>query len=104
MDVRSIDSKSMESLLPHRHEEVLKSQQNRLLGIINAVKTGDEDVNKGLPPLHTLLSRLDALQGSQELENSSWHSSPAFDVDIRHGEEQDPFAQDAYVLDLQYYA
>ena len=99
-----MDVKNIGPLLPHRHEEDLKSQQNRLLGIINAVKTGNEDVNKGMPPLHTLLSRLDALQGSQELENFNHHSSPAFDVDIRHGEEFDSFAQDAYVLDLKFYA
>ena len=98
-----MDVKSIGPLLPHRHEADLKSQQNRLLSIINAVKTGNED-DKGLPPLHTLLSRLDALQGSQELEAFDQQSSPAFDVDIRHGEDSSLFAQDAYVLDLGHYA
>ena len=103
MDVKNIDVKSMAPALPHRHEADLKSQQNRLLSIINTVKTGNEDA-KGLPPLHTLLSRLDALQGSQELESFKRQTSPAFDVDIRHGEELLPFAQDAYILDLSHSA
>ncbi|BAL84261.1 hypothetical protein SELR_25530 [Selenomonas ruminantium subsp. lactilytica TAM6421] len=94
-----MDVKNLDVMLPHRHEADLKSQQNRLRSIINAVKTGNEDA-KGLPPLHTLLSKLDALQGSQELESFKRQTSPAFDVDIRHGEELLPFAQDAYILDL----
>ena len=99
-----MDVKNVDLLLPHRHEADLKSQRNRLLSIINVVKTENENASKGLPPLHTLLSQLDALQGSQELESYSRPTSPAFDVDIRREDRFAPYAQDAYFLDLRHYA
>lgn len=87
--------------LPHNHMEELKNQQNHLLSIITMAKTAKEEDLAGLPPLHSLMSRLDAIQGSKELEFFDQESQPAFVVDINSRQEDlIRYGQDAFKVEL----
>lgn len=105
MDVKNVlpqySQYSQQFQLPHRHAEDLNSEQDRIIGVINAVMTANERTAAGLPPLHTLLSRLDAIQGAQELNSFQSDLPPAYDVEINRGQQPDPFADGAFELDLQ---
>ena len=95
-----MDVKNM-PLLPHNHMEELKNQQNHLLSIISMAKTAKEEDLAGLPPLHSLMSRLDAIQGSKELEFFGQESQPAFVVDINsEHKELAAYAQAAFAVEL----
>ena len=95
MDVNAI------SVLPHRRTELLTSQEGRLLGAISAVKSSNQVAAKSLPPLHTLMASLDAVQGAQELETFGRASQPAFVVDVKsEHRELAQYAQGAFSVEL----
>ncbi|MBP3780160.1 MAG: hypothetical protein ILA30_00685 [Selenomonas sp.] len=95
MDVNTL------SVLPHRRTELLTSQENQLLGAISAVKSSNQAAADSLPPLHTLMAGLDAVQGAQELEYFGRASQPAFVVDV-NSEQQElaQYAQGAFQVEL----
>jgi len=89
------------AVLPHNNADVLKSQQGRLLSAITAVKTENQDAASSLPPLHSLMASLDAVQGARELENLGHAPQPAFAVDINsEQQEMDHYAKDAFRVEL----
>ncbi len=89
------------AVLPHNNADVLKSQQGRLLSAITAVKTENQDAASSLPPLHSLMASLDAVQGARELENLGHAPQPAFAVDINsEQQEMDHYAKDAFSVEL----
>ena len=89
------------SVLPHNNFDVLKSQQGRLISAITAVKTENQDAASSLPPLHSLMASLDAVQGARELENLGHAPQPAFAVDINsEQQEMDHYAKDAFSVEL----
>ena len=89
------------SVLPHNNVDVLKSQQGRLISAIAAVKTENQDAASSLPPLHSLMASLDAVQGATELENLGHTPQPAFAVDINsEQQEMDHYAKDAFSVEL----
>ena len=89
------------AVLPHNNADVLKSQQGRLLSAITAVKTENQDAASSLPPLHSLMASLDAVQGATELENLGHAPQPAFAVDINsEQQEMDHYAKDAFSVEL----
>ncbi len=89
------------SVLPHNNVDVLKSQQGRLISAITAVKTENQDAASRLPPLHSLMASLDAVQGATELENLGHAPQPAFAVDINsEQQEMGHYAQDAFSVEL----
>ncbi|MBE6085296.1 MAG: hypothetical protein E7203_07600 [Selenomonas ruminantium] len=89
------------AVLPHNNADVLKSQQGRLLSAITAVKTENQDAASSLPPLHSLMASLDAVQGARELENLGHTPQPAFAVDINsEQQEMDHYAKDAFSVEL----
>lgn len=89
------------AVLPHNNADVLKSQQGRLLSAITAVKTENQDATSSLPPLHSLMASLDAVQGARELENLGHAPQPAFAVDINsEQQEMDHYAKDAFSVEL----
>ena len=89
------------AVLPHNNADVLKSQQGRLLSAITAVKTENQDAASSLPPLHSLMASLDAVQGARELENLGHAPQPAFAVDINsEQQEMAPYAKDAFRVEL----
>ena len=96
MDVNAI------TILPQNRVEELNSQQGRLLSEITAVKTENKNAASGLPPLHSLMANLDAIQGSQELAAlGAASSSPAFVVDINsEHRELAAYAQAAFAVEL----
>lgn len=91
-------------VLPHNNADVLKSQQDRLISAIDAVKTETKKAAHSLPPLHSLLTSLDAVQGARELEKEklSHASQPAFVVDIKRGQKEQlsDYAQGAFAVEL----
>lgn len=88
-------------LLPHKPAEDLTAQQGNLVSAITAVKTENKEAAKSLPPLHTLVTNLDAVQGAKELEALGRAHQPAFAVDI-NGEqrEMERYAKDAFKVEL----
>lgn len=89
------------AVLPHNNADVLKSQQGRLLSAITAVKTENQNAASSLPPLHSLMASLDAVQGARELENLGHAPQPAFAVDINsEQQEMDHYAKDAFRVEL----
>ena len=89
------------AVLPHNNADVLKSQQGRLLSAITAVKTENQNAASSLPPLHSLMASLDAVQGARELENLGHAPQPAFAVDINsEQQEMDHYAKDAFSVEL----
>lgn len=89
------------AVLPHNNVDILKSQQGRLISAITAVKTENQDAARSLPPLHSLMASLDAVQGATELENLGHAPQPAFAVDINsEQQEMDHYAKDAFSLEL----
>ena len=89
------------SVLPHNNVDVLKSQQGRLISAITAVKTENQDAASSLPPLHSLMASLDAVQGATELENLGHAPQPAFAVDINsEQQEMGHYAKDAFSVEL----
>ena len=89
------------SVLPHNNVDVLKSQQGRLISAITAVKTENQNAASSLPPLHSLMASLDAVQGARELENLGHAPQPAFAVDINsEQQEMDHYAKDAFRVEL----
>jgi len=94
MDVRT-------PIIPHNYADMLKSQQERLISTITAVKTENQAAARSLPPLHTLLANLDAVQGAHELEKLGHTPQPAFAVDINsEQQEMDHYAKDAFSVEL----
>lgn len=88
-------------VLPHNNVDVLNSQQDRLLGAIEAVKSENKNAASSLPPIHSLMANLDAVQGAQELENLGHAPQPAFAVDInREQQELEDYAHGAFALEL----
>ena len=96
MDVNAI------TILPQNRLEELNSQQDRLVSEITAVKTENQKAAASLPPLHSLMANLDAVQGSQELNAlGAASSSPAFVVDINsEHKELAAYAQAAFAVEL----
>lgn len=96
MDVNAI------TILPQNRMEELNSQQDRLLSEITAVKTENQKAAASLPPLHSLMANLDAVQGSQELNAlGAASSSLAFVVDINsEHKELAAYAQAAFAVEL----
>lgn len=89
------------AVLPHNNVDVLKSQQGRLISAITAVKTENQDAARSLPPLHSLMASLDAVQGARELENLGHAPQPAFAVDINsEQQEMDHYAKEAFSVEL----
>lgn len=89
------------AVLPHNNVDVLKSQQGRLISAITAVKTENQDAARSLPPLHSLMASLDAVQGARELENLGHAPQPAFAVDINSEQQElDHYANDAFKVEL----
>lgn len=100
-----MDVKNLSPLLPHRHAEELNSQQDRLMGAIEAIKAENRDAAASQPfPLHSLLASLDAIQGAQELESFGHQPQPAFDVDINSAARFRELDKDAFTLELNYHA
>jgi len=88
-------------ILPHNNVDVLKSQQGNLISAITAVKTENQQAASSLPPLHSLMASLDAIQGTKELEQLGHASQPAFVVDINGRQKDlDEYAQGAFALEL----
>lgn len=90
-------------VLPHNHADVLNSQQGRLISAITAVKTENQVAARGLPPLHSLMTNLDAVQGASQLENLGRAPQPAFAVDINSGQQElGHYAQNAFFLEVNH--
>lgn len=89
-------------MLPHNHMEEIKNQENHLLSVISMAKTAKQDEADSLPPLHSLMARLDAVQGLRELETFNQESPrPAFVVDFRSKQQElSIYAQDAFKVEL----
>ncbi|MCR5758700.1 MAG: hypothetical protein K6F95_12475 [Selenomonas sp.] len=88
-------------VLPHDAMDVLKSQQNNLISTITTVKTENQAAARGLPPLHSLMTSLDAVQGAGELEKIGHAPPPAFVVDINsERKEFDEYATGAFTIEL----
>ncbi len=88
-------------ILPHNNVDVLNSQQGRLISAITAVKTENQQATSSLPPLHSLMASLDAVQGARELEKLGRAPQPAFAVDINSEQQElDYYAPGAFSVEL----